>query len=84
MHSGRVERAAGARYDGSDNLVGVEIGNASTKVELQTLMVDQLLDRIETITSPYAVSQASRRRSPMAALQTGLRSERSTRGEGGR
>jgi uncharacterized protein YuzE len=36
-------------YDASGNLVGIDIDNASTKVELQRLIVSKLPGTVETI-----------------------------------
>ena len=37
-------------YDDEGNLVGIDIDNASTKVQLDQLIVNKLPSRIETIT----------------------------------
>ena len=37
-------------YDAEGNLVGIDIDNASTKVQLDQLIVNKLPSRIETIT----------------------------------
>ena len=36
-------------YDRAGNLVGIDIDNASTKVQLSTLVVSKLPDTVETI-----------------------------------
>lgn len=36
-------------YDAKGNLVGIDIGNASTKVELKQLILSKLPAKIETV-----------------------------------
>ena len=51
VESRQISEGVVLDYDASGNLVGIDIDNASTKVQMDTLVLNKLPGRVETIAS---------------------------------